>query len=177
MRDYKNYIRSQQGFNAEVINELSCVVKNFTNQEKYVAILMDEMKIQEDLVWGKHTGDLIDYVDLGSTELNYATLKKSGEVASHVLVFLVRSIVNPMKFILANFGIKNVAAVQIFLLFWKTVGIMEDRCKLGVVAVTSDGASSNRIFYRMHSKLQKADDFSCHDVVYKTLNPFSDEVR
>ena len=39
LRDYKNYIRPQQGFNAKVINELSCVVKNFTNQEKYVVIL------------------------------------------------------------------------------------------------------------------------------------------
>ena len=50
------------------------------------------MKIQEDLVWDKHTGDLIGYVDLGDTELNYATLKKSEEVATHMLVFLVRSI-------------------------------------------------------------------------------------
>ena len=33
------------------------------------------MKIHEDLVWDKHTGDLIGYVDLGDTELNYATLK------------------------------------------------------------------------------------------------------
>ena len=72
LRDHKNDIRPQQGFNAKVINELSCVVKHFTNQEKYVVILMDEMKIQEDLVWDKHTGDLIGYVDLGNTELNYA---------------------------------------------------------------------------------------------------------
>ena len=26
---------------------------------------MDEMKIQENLVWDKHTGELIGYVDLG----------------------------------------------------------------------------------------------------------------
>ena len=52
-------------------------------------ILMDEMKIQEDLLWDKHTGDLIGYVDFGNTELNFATLKKSDEVASHVLIFLL----------------------------------------------------------------------------------------
>ena len=33
------------------------------------------MKIQEDLVWDKHTGDFIGYVDLGNAELNAATLK------------------------------------------------------------------------------------------------------
>ena len=70
---------------------------------------------------------------------------------------------------------KNVTAVQLFPLSWKAIGILEDRCKLAVVAVTSDGAASNRT-YRMHSKLQRADEFSCH-VVYKTLNPFSDEIR
>ena len=32
------------------------------------------MKIQYDLVWDKHSGDLIGYVDLGDMEVNYATL-------------------------------------------------------------------------------------------------------
>ena len=31
---------------------------------------MDEIKIQSNLVWDKHTGELIGYVDLGDTELN-----------------------------------------------------------------------------------------------------------
>ena len=65
-------------------------------------ILVEEMKIQEVLVWDKHTGDLIGFVDLGDTELNYATLKKSVEFASHVLVFLVRSLVNRLKIFSAN---------------------------------------------------------------------------
>ena len=42
-----------------------------------------------------------------------------------------------MKFTLANFGTKNVTAVQRFPLFWKVVGILEDKCKLNVMAVTS----------------------------------------
>ena len=46
------------------------------------------MKIQENLVWDKHTGDLIGFVDLGDTELNYATLRKAEGIATHVLVFL-----------------------------------------------------------------------------------------
>ena len=37
---------------------------------------MDEMKIQENLVWDKHNGELIGYVDLGDIDLNYATLSK-----------------------------------------------------------------------------------------------------
>ena len=29
------------------------------------------MEIQEDLVWDKHTGELIGFVDLGDMQLNY----------------------------------------------------------------------------------------------------------
>ena len=61
---------------------------------------MDKMKIQENLVWDKHTGDLIGFVDLGGTEVNCATLQKTDQIAIHVLVFLVHSIVNPMKFLM-----------------------------------------------------------------------------
>ena len=50
-------------------------------------MLLDEMKIQENLVWDKHTGDLIGYVDFGDAELNCATLEKSTDIATHALVF------------------------------------------------------------------------------------------
>ena len=33
------------------------------------------MKIVEDLVWDKHSGELIEFVDLGETYTNYSTLK------------------------------------------------------------------------------------------------------
>ena len=83
LRDYRNYIRPQRDFNCEVISELRDMVHNFTKQERYVVLLMDEMKIQEDLVWDKHTGELIGYVDLGDPDLSYATLKKPDESHSY----------------------------------------------------------------------------------------------
>ena len=42
------------------------------------------MKIQKNLVWDKHTDDLIGYVDFGYAELNYATLQKSADIATHM---------------------------------------------------------------------------------------------
>ena len=68
---------------------------------------------------------MIGYVDLGDTDLNYATFQKPVEVASHILVFLVSSIINPLKFSLVNFATKNGTSVQLFPLFWKAVGILE----------------------------------------------------
>ena len=175
LRDYRNYIRPQRGFNYEVILELRDLVHNFSKQERYVVLLMDEMKIQEDLVWDKHTGELIGYVDLGDPDLSYATLKKPDEVASHILVFLLRSIVNPLKFTLANFATSNVKAIQLFPLFWKAVGIVEDNSNLQVVVVTSDGASSNRTMYRMHLQMEEV-KFN-DSVVYRTINRFAFEKR
>ena len=55
------------------------------------------MKIQYGLVWDKHSGDLIGYVDLGDVEVNYATLENTEEIAPHVLLFLIRCIINPLN--------------------------------------------------------------------------------
>ena len=41
------------------------------------------------LVWDKHSGELIGFVDLGDIYTNYATLKSVEKLASHVLVFLI----------------------------------------------------------------------------------------
>lgn len=55
--------------------------------------------IQHDLVWDKDTGKLTGYMNLGNTDLNAAVLDKTNGFASHVLLFLVRSIVNPLSII------------------------------------------------------------------------------
>ena len=135
---------------------------------------MDEMKIQEDLVWDKHTGDLIEYVNLGDSQHNYATLKKSDDTASHVLVFLLRSIVNLLKFTRANSATKNVTSLQLFPLLWKAVSILEDN-DLKVMAVTCDGDAANRTMYRMHSEMKHTNNDK--GVVYKTRNIYAEDNR
>ena len=39
-------------------------------------------------------------------------------------------------------------------MFWEAVYILEATCNLWVIAATSDGASPNRAFYRMHKALK-----------------------
>ena len=96
------------------------------------------MKVQDNLIWDKHTGDLIGFVDLG------ATLQKLDEFASYILMFLVRSVINSLKFSLANVSTSNAKYVPMFPLVWKAVRICEENCNLKkVVGVTSDDASSN----------------------------------
>ena len=123
------------------MRELRHKVNYFSDKGKFVVLLMDEMKIQENLVWDKHNGELIGYVDLG--DINYAAMSKVTTVASHVLVFLIRSIVNPFKFSLANFVTDDISASQMFPLLWKAISVCE-KGSLKVIIVILDGASPNR---------------------------------
>ena len=123
--DYKNYIRPQRAFNKNIVNELLEEVEHFSDNENFFVILMDETKIQENLAWDKHTGDLIGYVDFGDADINYATLQESTDIATNDLVFLLRSVANPFKFSLANFATTGATSSQMFPLLWKVISICE----------------------------------------------------
>ena len=69
--------------------ELRNKVKEFSDKENFIVQLIDEMKIQENLVWDKHNGEFIGYVDFGDIDRNYATLSKVTTVESHVLAVLL----------------------------------------------------------------------------------------
>ena len=143
LRDYKNYIKPTRGFNPAIITDLAKKTADFSGLECYVTILFDEMKIQEDLVWDKYSGELIGFVDLGDININYATLKNVEKLATHVLVFLVKSIANPLSFSFASFATTGILAHQIMPIFWKAVCYLE-QIDLHVIAAPADGASPNR---------------------------------
>ena len=138
---------------------------------------MNEMKIQENLVWDNHAGDLIGYVDFGDAELNYAALQKSTDIATHVLVFLLRSVVNPFNFSSANFATTGATSSQMFPFLWKAISICELNSQK-VLAVTCDDASPNCKLFRVHLPMTKEDDMNPDtDVTYRTANLFSSEKR
>ena len=62
------------------------------------------MKIQDNLVWDKHSGELIGFVDSGDININHATLENVQKSATHFLVFLVKSVVNPLSYSFSTFA-------------------------------------------------------------------------
>ena len=64
--------------------------------ERYIVLVFAEMKLQEDMVWDKTTGKLMGFVDLGDIDLNYATLQNVQQLATHILVFMVKNIAYPI---------------------------------------------------------------------------------
>ena len=119
---------SQSAYNDltyDVITDLAIKPKNFMPHERFVTILIDEKKIQEDLIWDKYTGELIGFVDLGDGDVNAATLDKPNELATHVLVFMVKSIVNPLSTSLATFATTAVSSFQLMPIFWTAISYLE----------------------------------------------------
>ena len=64
--------------------------------QKYVALIFDEVKIKEDLVYNKYLGELVGFVDITDIKQHLTALQQSclGEIpthqlATHMLVFMV----------------------------------------------------------------------------------------
>ena len=86
------------------MKELAEKTKSFMAIERYIVLVFDEMKVQENLVWDKTTEKLISFVDLGDRDLNYATLQNAQQLATHILIFMVKSIANPLSYSFATFA-------------------------------------------------------------------------
>ena len=170
LKDYRNCIRPKAGFQAEVIEELKDSTNSYFDVQRYIVLLFDEMKIMSNLVFDKVTGELIGYLDLGDPDINFGTLEKVDEIASHALVFFIRGICTELKFSLAFFATNGVTSHQLMPLFWEAIGILELTCNLWVIASTSDGASPNRRLYRMHKPL---DNNAEEDFCYRTINLYA----
>ena len=88
-------------------------------------ISFDEMKIQSDLVFDKHSNELIGFVDLGDEVSNVAVFDKPTTITTHVLAFMVRGIASDLKYILGYFSTENLTSYQIMPIFWKAVSILK----------------------------------------------------
>ena len=95
------------------------------------------------------TGELTGFVDLGDIELDYSTLNNISQLASSILVFMIKSLANPLSYSLATFTTAGITSEQLYSLFWRTVAYLEMKCALKVVASTADGASPDSNFFSL----------------------------
>ena len=104
LKDYRNAIRPQRGFNKEIVEGVKSLTESYFDVQRYVVLLFDEMKVQSNLVFDKVTGELIGFTDLGDLDLNCAVLDKSDDLATHALAFIIRGVCTELKFCLAHFS-------------------------------------------------------------------------
>ena len=176
--DYTNTTTKGIGFQEDVIKMLYNEVYGRKDQvqdfEKIVGLLQDEIKIKSDLVYNKHSGELVGFIDLdkvGNDILNMQEIVKNEEktLAKNVLVIMVRGVGSNLKFPFAHFATNGITSDQLFPILWRSVEICEVDLGLKVLYITSDGASPNRRFIRLHGENDS--------VVYRGENIFSEDNR
>ena len=181
LRDYTHFCKQSTGFSRELNDQLvaEANVLKCDELQKHVILAFDEMKIRDDIVYNKHQQEMIGFVDLGKVNNELVRAEKilnskngssvlERDVATSMLVIMVRGITTSLRFPWAHFPTTGVSASTLMSLMWEAVEICE---LLGfyVIGITSDGAGPNRKFYRMHGDSQKS---SSHPL-YKVPNKYS----
>ena len=176
LRDYTHHIPAKVGFSAEVDQHLVDAAFLSNNLNKYVILVMDEMHIKHDLVYDKHDGSLIGFVDLGSTnnqllefEKALAAEKTDRTLASTMLMFMVRGLLCKFNYPYAQFACNDISGSLMFDPMWEAVSRLE-RLGFYVLGLTCDGASPNRRLWKLHSD-------SSDELIYKVPNLFADDGR
>lgn len=165
------------GFIPEVDTQLIREASVAEEKDRFVVLVWDEMKVHEDLVFDKANCQLVGFTNLGEInnkldEVNQLCSSESAEssprpeLASHILLFMVRGMFSSLQFPYAHFATQGATADRLFPLVWEAVQRLE-YCGFNVIAFCCDGASPNRAFYKMHGNRG--------DFVYRTPNPFAED--
>ena len=107
LRDYVHFYTAKPGFQKEANDHLimEAQLESLSETQRHVVLLVDEMKlkVREDIVFDKHSGDVVGLVHLGefnNTLANFEAGFQEGKipVATHVLGLIVRGLVTSLKF-------------------------------------------------------------------------------
>ena len=128
--------------------------------KKCVCIVMGEMYVKENLVYNKNSGKLIGFCDLGDINNHLLHFQNSLEggretaeqtLAKTMFVIMVRGLFTRLQYPYVQFPCTTkMSGDMLYDLVWEAVYRLE-RLTLKVIAITADGASINRRFFKLHS--------------------------
>ena len=137
LRDYTHVASSRIGFSSEVDTMLVQTSKILTSpeHERFVAVVYDEMHIKADLVYNKHTGELVGFCNIGDINNTLLQVEKSleekdprPELAKSMLVYMVRGLCGSLQFPYAQFSTRNISG-ESFLFIVITLNIHCHACR------------------------------------------------
>ena len=172
LNDYTHVVKERVGFQKSVNCQLVSEANVQEEKDKYTVLLFDEMKIKEELVFDKHSCELVGFVDLGEINNILDRLKHrcrsstddeapfvESDIATHILQFMVRGVFTKLEFPLACIPTRDITGDTLFPIVWDAVRNIEG-CGLKVVMITADGAAPNRKFFS-HAQNIKHDCRRC----------------
>ena len=77
LHDYTHYIPPTIGFSAEIDQKRNDIAFSSNNLNRYVFLILDEVHIKTDLVYDKHQGSLIGFVNLRNTNNQLLEFEKA----------------------------------------------------------------------------------------------------
>ena len=136
---------------------------------------MDKVHIKHDLVYDKHEGCLVGFINLGNTnnqliefENALRTEKTEPTLASTMLVFMVRGLITKFNYPYVQFACNDLSGSQMYDPMWEAVSRLE-RLGFCVLGLTCDGASPNWRLWKLHTDTD--------NLVYKVPNCFAEDKR
>lgn len=138
LRDYSHCFESRSGFSDHVDEQIMLAAKMESSPEwhRLVVLLMDEMYIKESLVYNKHTGQMVGFVDLGSVNNHLLSFEKSVSddyesepsiptLAISRMVFMVRGLSTSFRFPYVQLPCSTITGDLIFEPFWEAIFHLE----------------------------------------------------
>ena len=135
LRDYTNCVKASAGFSVEVDRQLMQAARLTTchGWQKLVVLLLDEMHVREDLVYNKHTGKMIGFVNLGEVSNHLIAFERSLQghqeedrvLAKSMMVMMVRGLFTPLRYAYAQFPCEKITGSLLFHPFWQAVHRLE----------------------------------------------------
>ena len=134
--DYTHVMAINSGVSCEVIERLKNDMNFSTcsDSQKMVSVMLDEMKIKSGLVFNRHTGKIVGFVNLGSIcsdldALQSSLLSESSkppEIAGSMLVLMVRLLQKPsFTFPVAQYPTSSLTGYKLYPIVWDVIEILE----------------------------------------------------
>ncbi|CAG2209097.1 unnamed protein product [Mytilus edulis] len=137
--------------------------------KNYVGLLLDEIKVKSDLVYDRHSAELIGYCNLvkvGNQIMNFERIMKDtsitetdADIANMCQInacVMGRVVTTDLKFPLAGFVTFSITADFLYPVIQKAIRIVETGfAQLKVLFLTCDGASANCKFFNIHGQFRK----------------------
>ena len=108
-------------------------------REKCTILLIDQMHIREDVVYDKHSGELIGFTNMANISNSLAQLERSmsesneygPSLAKSMSVFMVRGLFSSLQFPYVHFACNDMCGHQMYDPLWEAVWRIEN-CGLKV---------------------------------------------
>lgn len=125
LRDYSNCVKAGPGFPKEVDEQFLSAARFSSSPEWHalVGLILDEMHVREDLVYDKHSGRLIGFVDLGDVNNQLLAFEESIEqennsnspvLANSMFTFMVKGLFTSFRHVYANFPCSSLKGDLLF---------------------------------------------------------------